>query len=65
MNGSGRNSSLSLLTLSGERRTARIPFLSWRSFLLYNNYMSIVEDIYPVRKNIDDQIDEWDEIGID
>ena len=31
---------------------------------LYNKAMDIVEDLFPVRRNIDDHIDELDELGI-
>lgn len=45
-------------------RTAEVPFLLRRSFL-YNIFMDLVDDIVPIRKDIDDHIDEWDELGID
>ena len=64
MNGLGRNSSLPLLTLSGERVGRRDPLSVLAALFLYNRLMSIVEDIYPVRRDIDDQIDELDELGI-
>lgn len=54
----------SLLTLSGERWTAEIPFCLGGPFLLYNNNVSITEDIYPVRRDIDDHIDDLDDLGI-
>jgi hypothetical protein len=48
----------------GAHGPPRYPFCLGGPFL-YNRLMDIVEDLFPVRRDIDDHIDDYDSIGID